>query len=124
MDSSEKALENSYELTLPDDEETGEPDEDLPFFDKHLPITSISENKFTLLVTDPKAIKIDEDAPSALIQSINGSPEKKPTNEPISSSKNHSINASYRSFTDENTTSRKTTNELSNSSRCCCCTIF
>jgi hypothetical protein len=124
LDSSQKALDSFYELTLPDDEETGEPDEDLPFFDKHLPISSINENKFTLIVANPKAIKVDENAPSGLIQSINGSFNQNPTDETISAAKGNSINASYHSFTDENTASTKSANDTSNSSRCCCCTIF
>ena len=72
LDTSNKAIENYYELWLPEDEETGEPDEDLPAFGLDQYISAINQNVFTLNVKYPrKALKSSEDSlPPTNIQSL------------------------------------------------------
>ena len=71
LEDSELAVEKFYDLCLPEEDETGEPDEDLPSFGKDQPISSIGENTFTLLVSDPKnAIKDQEEGIKTHIQSF------------------------------------------------------
>ena len=71
LDDSDNAIDNFYELCLPDDESTGAPDEDLPSISKNHAISTIGESTMTLYISDPlKAFKNQEEGVNTTIQSI------------------------------------------------------
>lgn len=63
LEDSNDAIDKCYELWYPEDEETGEPDEDLPTFAMDQSVLTIGEKIFTLYVKSPGiAIKDQEDS--------------------------------------------------------------
>ena len=50
FDTSDTAIDKHFELCLPDDDETGKPDFDLPAFNKNLSVSEINESAVCLVV--------------------------------------------------------------------------
>lgn len=96
FDSSDQAIENLYELCLPDDEDTGEPDEDLPSFNKEQMVSDLGETTLTLLVKEPKKAikhnKVETTTIQSVIDSTYNSIIEKQTSTSVYVDKNASIN--------------------------------
>jgi len=56
LENGRRAIRDHYELSLPDDEDTGEYDEDMPFFEKKLGVVKINQQIFVLLIINAEKV--------------------------------------------------------------------
>lgn len=70
FDTSDNAIRSKmYELWLPEDEKSGIPDEDIPYFGKDTPISGINQRVMTLLIRTKKSNNGENDV-NTHIQSV------------------------------------------------------
>lgn len=61
LEDTDEVISKGYELCYPDDEDTGEPDEDLPTFSMDQKISTIGEKVYTLHVCSPDLVIKDQE---------------------------------------------------------------
>ncbi|CAI2366321.1 unnamed protein product [Moneuplotes crassus] len=132
LEDSSDSIDKCYELCYPDDDETGEPDEDLPTFAMDQNVSTIGEKSFTLLVANPKlAIKNQDCDLHPNIQDPEGEADAtKTTANEKSSGTFKRINSLGYLVTikeDESSTNKTKSDEIiyhKSTQTCCKCTIF